>query len=82
MSSEGLPAPRERLSRRTPRRHHAIVPMKDGLDVVDRDRHRADDREDGAFRETRPNTGSYAKRPYRRLPSSIREPTQWRWAWA
>jgi ferritin-like protein len=51
MSSEGLHAPRERLSRETLSLHHAIVSLKEELDAVDWYRQRADDCEDAALRE-------------------------------
>ncbi|MBB4266670.1 encapsulin-associated ferritin-like protein [Roseospira visakhapatnamensis] len=51
MSSEGLHAPRERLSRQTLHLHHAIVSVKEELDAVDWYRQRADDCEDAALRD-------------------------------
>lgn len=49
MSSEGLHAPRERLSRKTLHHHHAIVSLMEELDAVDWYRQRADDCEDDAL---------------------------------
>jgi len=51
MSSEGLHAPRERLSRDTLTQHHAIVSVMEELEAVDWYRQRADDCEDPALRE-------------------------------
>ncbi|KAA5607367.1 ferritin [Roseospira marina] len=51
MSSEGLHAPRERLSRETLSQHHAIVSVMEELEAVDWYRQRADDCEDPALRE-------------------------------
>jgi len=51
MSSEGLHAPRERLSRETLSLHHAIVSVVEELEAVDWYRQRADDCEDAALRE-------------------------------
>jgi ferritin-like protein len=51
MSSEGLHAPRERLSRETLSQHHAIVSVMEELEAVDWYRQRADDCEDQALRE-------------------------------
>ncbi|WP_246152158.1 encapsulin-associated ferritin-like protein [Roseospira navarrensis] len=51
MSSEGLHAPRERLSRETLSLHHAIVSIMEELEAVDWYRQRADDCEDAALRE-------------------------------
>ena len=46
MSSEGLHAPRERLSKATLSFHHAIVSVMEELDAIDWYRQRADDAED------------------------------------
>ena len=51
MSSEGLHAPRERLSRETLTMHHAIVSVVEELEAVDWYRQRADDCEDPELRE-------------------------------
>jgi ferritin-like protein len=51
MSSEGLHAPRERLSRETLSLHHAIISVIEELHAVDWYRQRADDCEDGALRD-------------------------------
>jgi len=51
MSSEGLHAPRERLSRETLTMHHAIVSVIEELEAVDWYRQRADDCEDSELRE-------------------------------
>lgn len=51
MSSEGLHAPRERLSRETLTQHHAIVSVMEELEAVDWYRQRADDCEDPGLRE-------------------------------
>ena len=51
MSSEGLHAPRERLSRSTLLLHHAIVSVMEELDAIDWYRQRADDTEDDTLRE-------------------------------
>jgi len=51
MSSEGLHAPRERLSRETLSLHHAIASVVEELEAVDWYRQRADDCEDAALRE-------------------------------
>jgi ferritin-like protein len=51
VSSEGLHAPRERLSRHTLLLHHAIVSLKEELDAVDWYRQRADDTEDETLKE-------------------------------
>ena len=50
MSSEGLHAPRERLSPEALALHHAIVSLIEELDAVDWYRQRADDTEDAALR--------------------------------
>ena len=46
MSSEGLHAPRERLSKETLSLHHAIVSLIEELEAVDWYRQRADDCDD------------------------------------
>lgn len=46
MSSEGLHAPRERLSKSTIAMHHAIVSLMEELEAADWYRQRADDCED------------------------------------
>ncbi|GGN52607.1 ferritin [Novosphingobium indicum] len=46
MSSEGLHAPRERLSDKTLTMHHAIVSLMEELEATDWYRQRADDCED------------------------------------
>jgi len=51
MSSEGLHAPRERLSRQTLHHHHAVVSVMEELEAVDWYRQRADDCEDAELRE-------------------------------
>jgi hypothetical protein len=50
MSSEGLHAPRERLSKSTLAMHHAIVSLMEELEAVDWYRQRADDCEDEALK--------------------------------
>lgn len=51
MSSEGLHAPREVLSKETLSMHHAIVSLMEELEAVDWYRQRADDCKDPALRE-------------------------------
>ena len=51
MSSEGLHAPRERLSKETIHLHHAIVSLMEELEAVDWYRQRADDCEDAVLKE-------------------------------
>ena len=51
MSSEGLHAPRERLSKDTLAMHHAIVSLMEELEAVDWYRQRADDCEDEALKD-------------------------------
>lgn len=51
MSSEGLHAPRERLSKRTLAMHHAIVSLMEELEAADWYRQRADDCDDAALKE-------------------------------
>jgi hypothetical protein len=51
MSSEGLHAPRDRLSKETLSLHHAIVSLIEELEAVDWYRQRADDADDAALRE-------------------------------
>lgn len=51
MSSEGLHAPRERLSKKTLAMHQAIVSLMEELEAADWYRQRADDCEDDALRE-------------------------------
>ena len=51
MSSEGLHAPRERLSTETLSMHHAIVSLMEEMEAVDWYRQRADDCEDDALKE-------------------------------
>lgn len=51
MSSEGLHAPRERLSKETLSMHHAIVSLMEEMEAVDWYRQRADDCEDEALKE-------------------------------
>lgn len=51
MSSEGLHAPRERLSKRTLALHQAIVSLMEELEAVDWYRQRADDCDDPALKE-------------------------------
>jgi len=50
MSSEGLHAPRERLTRDTLNLHHAIVSLREELEAVDWYRQRADDCDDPALK--------------------------------
>jgi hypothetical protein len=50
MSSEGLHAPRERLSKETLSMHHAIVSLMEELEAADWYRQRADDCEDDALK--------------------------------
>ena len=50
MSSEGLHAPRERLSRETLNLHHAITSLIEELEAVDWYRQRADDCDDPALK--------------------------------
>ena len=50
MSSEGLHAPRERLSESTLALHHAITSLIEELEAVDWYRQRADDCQDKALR--------------------------------
>ena len=50
MSSEGLHAPRERLSRETLNLHHAITSLIEELETVDWYRQRADDCDDPALK--------------------------------
>lgn len=50
MSSEGLHAPRERLSKETLEMHHAIVSLMEELEAVDWYRQRADDCEDASLK--------------------------------
>ena len=50
-SSDGLHAPRERLSKETLHLHHAIVSLMEELEAVDWYRQRADDCEDEALTE-------------------------------
>src|SRR3990167_8503691 len=50
MSSEGLHAPRERLSEETLNMHYAISSLMEELEAVDWYRQRADDCEDAALR--------------------------------
>ena len=50
MSSEGLHAPRERLSKETLSMHQAIVSLMEELEAVDWYRQRADDCEDEALK--------------------------------
>lgn len=50
MSSEGLHAPRERLSKETLAMHHAIASIMEELEAVDWYRQRADDCEDEALK--------------------------------
>lgn len=50
MSSEGLHAPRERLSRKTLHMHQAISSLMEELEAVDWYRQRADDCEDPALK--------------------------------
>ncbi len=51
MSSEGLHAPRERLSKSTLNMHHAIVSLMEEMEAVDWYQQRADDCEDEALKE-------------------------------
>ena len=51
MSSEGLHAPRERLTKDTLNMHHAIVSLIEEMEAVDWYRQRADDCEDAALKE-------------------------------
>ena len=51
MSSEGLHAPRERLSKKTLAMHHAIVSLMEELEAADWYRQRADDCEDEALKD-------------------------------
>ncbi len=51
MSSEGLHAPRERLSEKTLSMHQAIVSLMEELEAADWYRQRADDCEDDDLRE-------------------------------
>lgn len=51
MSSEGLHAPRERLSKSTIAMHHAIVSLMEELEAADWYRQRADDCEDEALKD-------------------------------
>ena len=51
MSSEGLHAPRERLSKKTLSMHHAIVSLMEELEAVDWYQQRADDCEDPELKE-------------------------------
>lgn len=50
MSSEGLHAPRERLSKKTLAMHHAIVSLMEELEAADWYQQRADDCEDEALK--------------------------------
>lgn len=51
MSSEGLHAPRERLSKKTLAMHHAIVSLMEELEAADWYRQRADDCEDEPLKD-------------------------------
>ena len=51
MASENLHAPRERLSKKTLTRHHAIVSLIEELEAVDWYQQRADDCEDDKLRD-------------------------------
>ena len=51
MSSEGLHAPRERLSKKTLSMHHAIVSLMEELEAADWYRQRSDDCEDEALKD-------------------------------
>ncbi len=51
MSSEGLHAPRERLSQETLSLHHAIASLIEEMEAVDWYRQRADDCDDKALKE-------------------------------
>ena len=50
MSSEGLHAPRERLTKETLHLHHAITSLMEEMEAVDWYRQRADDCEDKALK--------------------------------
>lgn len=50
MSSDGLHAPRERLSKKTLHMHHAIVSLMEEMEAVDWYQQRADDCEDEALK--------------------------------
>jgi hypothetical protein len=51
MSSEGLHAPRERLSAETLEMHHAIVSLMEELEAADWYRQRADDCDNAGLKE-------------------------------
>lgn len=51
MSSEGLHAPRERLSKKTLAMHQAIVSLMEELEAADWYRQRADDCDDEALKD-------------------------------
>jgi len=51
MSSEGLHAPRERLSKKTLSMHQAIVSLMEEVEAADWYRQRADDCDDEALKE-------------------------------
>lgn len=51
MSSEGLHAPRDRLTKETPAHHQAITSVMEELEAVDWYRQRADDCDDKALKE-------------------------------
>ena len=51
MSSEGLHAQRERLSKKTLAMHHAIISLMEELEAADWYRQRADDCEDDALKD-------------------------------
>jgi len=51
VSSEGLHAPRERLTKETLSMHHAIVSLIEEMEAVDWYRQRADDCDDPALKE-------------------------------
>lgn len=51
MASEGLHAPRERLTAKTLNMHHAIVSLIEEMEAVDWYRQRADDCEDAELKE-------------------------------
>jgi hypothetical protein len=51
MSSEGLHAPRERLTKETISLHHAIVSLMEEMEAVDWYRQRADDCDDAQLKE-------------------------------
>ena len=51
MSSEGLHAPRERLTKETIAMHQAIVSLMEELEAADWYRQRADDCDDAALKE-------------------------------